>query len=250
MTHIGILTCGALDEDIQDPYGDIPDMIIAAFQRNDASLEFSVFDAINNDLPALDSCDAFLLTGSTNSSYERTPWMLNLEEFVRECARSGTKLLGICFGHQLISQALGGKVEPCERGWALGTGFYELTAQKSWMYPTLGKLDVLVLHRDQVVQLPEKSKVIAQSQFCPYFMVQHGPNILTIQGHPEFTAPILRHLTDYNIDNFTSNKIREALFSLNAPVDSDAAIKWMINFIQLEIPKRNAQYINVSAQPL
>jgi len=125
-----------------------------------------------------------------------------------------------------------------------------LTTQKSWMNPSLGKLDMLVMHRDQVAALPEKSQVIAQSQFCPYFMVQHGPNILTTQGHPEFSPDILRHLTDYNIDNFTSNKIREALTSLNAPIDAEAVVKWMINFIKIETPKRNAQYINVSAQPL
>ena len=144
--------------------------------------------------------------------------------------------MGICFGHQLITQALGGTVLPCERGWALGTGFYELTTHKSWMTPSLGKLDILVLHRDQVASLPEKSQVIAQSQFCPYFMVQHGPNTLTIQGHPEFTPDILRHLTDCNIDNFTANKIREALISLAAPIDAKATLQWMINFIK--IPKQ------------
>jgi len=250
MTHIGILQCGALDEDIQDPYGDIPDMVVSAFLRNDPGIQFSMFDAINDELPELDSCDAFLLTGSTSSSYERTPWILTLEDFVREAARTGKKMLGICFGHQLITQALGGKVEPCERGWALGTGFYELTTQKSWMNPPLGKLDILVLHRDQVSSIPAKSKVIAQSQFCPYFMLQHGTNILTTQGHPEFTPEILRHLTDANIDNFTSNKIREALTSLNASIDSDVLVNWMINFINKETPKRNAQYINAPAQTL
>jgi hypothetical protein len=81
-------------------------------------------------------------------------------------------------------------------------------------------------------------------------MVQHGSNILTIQGHPEFTPDILRHLTDYNIDNFTSNKIREALTSLAAPLDTDIVIQWMINFIKIDIPKRNAQFINVPQQPL
>lgn len=248
MTHIGILQCGALPEDIQEPYGDIPDMVITALQKIDPALTFSIFDAINDPLPELDTCDAYLCTGSTSSSYERTPWMLTLEEFIRECARKGKKLLGICFGHQLITQALGGKVAPCERGWALGTGFYELSSQKSWMHPPLGKLDILVMHRDQVSQIPERSQVIAHSQFCPYFMVLHSPHVLTIQGHPEFTPAILRHLTDSNIDNFTANKIREALSSLSAPIDADVTLQWMINFIKAEIPKRNTHYISIASQ--
>lgn len=250
MTHIGILQCGTLPEDIQEPYGDIPDMIISSFQRIDPALKFSVFDAINEELPELDECDAYICTGSTSSTYERTPWILNLEDFVRECARSGKKLLGICFGHQLISQALGGKVEPCDRGWALGTGFYELNSHKSWMTPSLGKLDMLVMHRDQVVSIPERSQIIAQSQFCPYFMVQHGPNILTVQGHPEFTPDILRYLADCNIDNFTPNKVREALTSLSAPLDADVTLQWMINFIKMAVPKHKARLENVQQQPL
>lgn len=249
MTHIGILQCGALPEDIQEPFGDIPEMVIDAFGKVDPALKFSIFDAINEELPELDACDVFLCTGSTSSSYERTPWILSLEDFVRNCACTDKKLLGICFGHQLITQALGGKVEPCDRGWALGTGFYELNSHKSWMTPALGKMDILVMHRDQVTGIPERSKTIAQSQFCPYFMVQHGPNILTVQGHPEFTPEILRFLADCNIDNFTPNKVREALTSLSAPLDAPTVIQWMINFIKMEIPKHKAKMLDAQ-QPL
>lgn len=238
--HIGILQCGTLPEDVLDEYGDIPDMLMTAFHEIEPTLQFTVYDAINTELPGLDDCDAYLCTGSTSSCYEKTPWMLNLETFIRNCFSAEKKLLGICFGHQVIAQALGGTVLPCERGWALGTGFYELTTHKSWMTPSLGKLDILVLHRDQVVSLPKKSQIIAQSQFCPYFMVQHGPNTLTIQGHPEFTPDILRHLTDYNIDNFTANKIREALTSLAAPLDANTTIQWMINFIKTPKHTRHA----------
>jgi GMP synthase-like glutamine amidotransferase len=132
----------------------------------------------------------------------------------------------------------------------LGTGFYELTTQKSWMKPSTGKVDVLVMHRDQITTLPEKSQIIAHSQFCPYFMVQHGPNILTIQGHPEFTPEVLQHLTDVNIDNFTANKIREAQATLSAPLDSANILQWMVNFIKMDIPKRKQQYLNVPQKPL
>ena len=245
MTHIGILQCGALNEEVQGPFGDIPDMVASAFQRIDPSLQFSIFDAINDELPEFDSCDAYLCTGSTSSCYEKTPWMLRLEEFIQDCAIKNKKLLGICFGHQLIAQALGGKVAPCDRGWALGTGFYELTTHKSWMRPPTGKLDILVMHRDQVASIPARSEVIAHSQFCPYFMVQHGPNVLTVQGHPEFTPNIIRHLTDSNIDNFTPNKIREALTSLIAPLDADATLQWMVNFINSESPQRNVHYLGI-----
>lgn len=242
MLHIGILQCGALPENIQGEFGDIPDMVVSAFHKAEPTLKFTIYDAISGPLPELETCDVYLCTGSTSSSYEKTPWIQALEDFIRACAKTNKKLLGICFGHQLITQALGGKVEPCDRGWALGTGFYELTTQKSWMQPALGKLDILVMHRDQVACLPKGSQVIAQSQFCPYFMVQHGSSILTIQGHPEFTPGILRHLTDCNIDNFSANKIREALTSLAAPLDADTTLQWMINFVKMSEPKRNTLY--------
>ena len=229
--HIGILRCGVLPDTASQKYGDMPDIITAAFHTIDPSIRFSVFDAIAEPLPSLDSCDAFLCTGSTSSSYDNTPWINNLQTMIRKCANSGKKVLGICFGHQVILQALGGKVEPCERGWALGTAFNELHHQKQGMQPPLQKMDILAMHRDQVSQLPEGAELLANSQFCPYFMVQFCSNILTIQGHPEFTPDIMRNLMAVNIDNFPDHKIREATISIESQLDSYTVLQWMINFI-------------------
>ncbi len=152
------------------------------FDRPDFSYE--AFDVEHMDFPqSPDDADAWLLTGSKHGAYEDHAFLPPLEDFIREVHASGKRMLGICFGHQIIAKALGGTVEKYHGGWALGRRSYELEP--------LGEVHLNAWHQDQVTQLPEGAEVVGQNDFCANAALVYGDTIFTIQPHPELQPPII-----------------------------------------------------------
>ena len=182
--RIGILQPGHAPDEVRGALGDYADMFERLLAGHDFT--FQRWDVVDNVFPdGPEAADAWLITGSRHGVYEDHPWLPRLEALVRELVASGKPLVGVCFGHQVIAKALGGKVEKFKGGWAVGRQLYdfgdETLALNAW-------------HQDQVVALPPDAQVIASNPFCDYAALVIGDNVLTIQPHPEFTAEMIEGL--------------------------------------------------------
>lgn len=228
---IGILQCDDVLDSLQPEFGNYPQMFRELMLRVDPGLEFAVYDARTGGLPDdIDDCDAYITTGSRHGVLDGLEWVDDLETFIRRLDTAKKKFVGICFGHQLMAQALGGEVERSPKGWGVGVSFNQVVGPRPWMEPFQGGLDLVVSHQDQVSRLPDGVEVLASSAFCPYYMLQRGDHLLSIQGHPEFSRDYSRALTLTREDRIPPNRVREALHSLTAGVDDELTIRWILNF--------------------
>jgi GMP synthase (glutamine-hydrolysing) len=143
-------------------------------------------------LPGPRDGDAFVITGSSSSVTERAPWMLRAEKLVREIAGAGTPLLGVCFGHQMIAQALGGEVSRNPRGREIGTVRVQRLADDPLFAGLPRDFDVQATHVDSVTRLPRGAEVLATTSLDPVAAFGVGAGIRAVQFHPEFDADVMR----------------------------------------------------------
>ena len=178
---IGILQTGHSPEEMLEAHGNYSDRFSAMLGGHDFTFEtFSVVDSVFPAGPQ--DADGWLITGSKHGAYEDHAWIPPLEDLIRAIYASTTPMIGVCFGHQIIAQALGGKVEKFDGGWSVGRTQYTLdgapVALNAW-------------HQDQVVVRPDQARVVGHSDFCANAMLAYGDHVWTIQPHPEFGADFI-----------------------------------------------------------
>ncbi|CAE6893697.1 glutamine amidotransferase-related protein [Vibrio sp. B1FLJ16] len=227
---IGIITCGYVDPPLSDNHGQYADMIETAFASVNEAMVFQNYDAIKGELPGLDECHGFILTGSVHNAYDDLPWILALVDWIRSCEARKKPLVGICFGHQIIARALGGVVEKSHKGWGLGSYEVKIVALKKWMNLAIDNARMLVSHQDQVVVVPSEMSVIAGNDFCPNFMLVKDNHILTVQGHPEFSSEFTEKLVKKRQHLLSEHQYEDAFIQLQKPNDSVLFLHWMDAF--------------------
>jgi GMP synthase-like glutamine amidotransferase len=232
---IGILETGILNETFVGRFDPYPVMFADLLDRAGPGLEYRTYSVIHGEMPGSASeCDGWLITGSRFGVYEKLDWMLALEAFVREIYRDSVPLVGICFGHQIIAQALGGEVVKSDRGWGIGLHFYQIDEARDWMGDAPARVGLYAFHQDQVVKLPPQASVFSSSDFCPYAGLSYGDSIISVQAHPEFEE-------DYElalIDTFGGIRVPqdvadEALENLRVKVqkaDTQVLAGWLAAF--------------------
>lgn len=229
---LGILRTDAVRPELKPEYGEYPDMFIALLQHSDPNLEYAVYDVELGEYPVdIDEVDAYLITGSKSSVYEDKPWIIELMEFVRELNRRHKKLLGFCFGHQLVAQALGGKTERSAKGWGVGLHTHRFTTVPSWHDQGDVDLNILVSHQDQVVAVPDSARVLAGSEFCENAVCQIGDHILTFQGHPEFVPQYSRELLSIRRERIGEAAYAAGVSSLSGIAQGQRVGSWVLNFL-------------------
>ncbi|WP_111807263.1 glutamine amidotransferase-related protein [Aeromonas allosaccharophila] len=231
--RLGILDCDRLDPDLADRFGPVySEMFIRGFAALAPELEFRVWSALDGELPEdLHECDAWLITGSRHDAYSDIPWIQALRAWIRQAHDADVKLAGVCFGHQVIAQALGGEVVKSTKGWGLGVAVHPMLADAPWMAPARDQIRILASHQDQVALLPPGATRLAGNDFCPNFMFLQGDHIVAIQGHPEFSVEYNRALIERRRGLLPDERYQSSLSSLEGAVDSATMMQWLLQFL-------------------
>jgi GMP synthase-like glutamine amidotransferase len=236
MITLGLLQCDDIADSLQAEHGNYPAMFANLFAHLDRGISWRVYDVRTGEYPAeLSECSGYLTTGSQHGINDPLDWIDRLLAFLRTLHQTGTPFFGICFGHQALARALGGTVETSSKGWGVGASFNRIIQEKPWMHPISAHLDILVSHQDQVTQLPPGAEVLAASEFCPYFMIQLGNHMASVQGHPEFTPAYSSDLMDARRARIPAERIDQGQASLEAPLDDRLLARWIVQFIEAAI---------------
>lgn len=209
--RIGILQTGYVVEALKATDGDYPDM----FERLLAGhgFTFRIYRVVDMDFPQdIHDCDGWLITGSRHGVYEDHPFIPPLEDFIRKVVAARVPLVGICFGHQIIAQAMGGRVEKWRGGWAVGAQDYDFGGDK---------VTLNAWHQDQVTELPPGSTVVGQNAFCDNAALLYGDTAFTVQAHPEFEDRFIKGMLETRAPGIVPGDLLErAEARLDAPKSS------------------------------
>lgn len=230
--NIGILKCNRVKAQFAAVHGEYPEMFANLLLPLDSELSFTVYDAEQSQLPArVDACDAYLITGSSHGVNDALPWIGQLEQFIRQLHAAHKKVIGICFGHQLIAKALGGTVARSPQGWGVGMSNNKISKHKRWMDPPHEAFNLLISHQDQVMSLPKDAEILASNQSCPFYMLQIANN-LTLQGHPEFSKSYVQALIESRKDILGIEQYEKGLASLQLNKDDALIAQWIMKFLR------------------
>ena len=185
--RIGILQAGQSPEVLKASLGDYPDMFTRLLAGR--GFDFRTYHVENMQFPASTAdADGWLITGSRHGAYEDHAFIPPLEDFIRQAYAQEIPLVGICFGHQIIAQALGGRVIKHPDGWAVGTQDYDFEGEK---------VVLNAWHQDQVVDLPADARVVGTNGFCENAALVYGDRAFTVQAHPEFDDTFIQGLIEH-----------------------------------------------------
>jgi GMP synthase-like glutamine amidotransferase len=184
--RIGILQTGQAPDILRAEAGDYPDMFTRLLSEQ--GLEFKTYLVEEMEFPSsIDACDGWLITGSRHGAYEDHAFIPPLEDFIRAAYAAQRPIVGICFGHQIIAQALGGKVEKFAQGWAVGPQTYDFEGDT---------VTLNAWHQDQVTALPPEARVVGTNAFCANAALVYGDTVFTVQAHPEFKDGFVKGLME------------------------------------------------------
>lgn len=227
--RLGILEAGEPPVSLAS-FGDYPTM----FEKllGGAALDFVRFDVRAQAYPGNQSgCDAYLVTGSADDAYGNAAWIAQLKSFLNN-VKGQVPLVGVCFGHQVMAEAFGGKVAKAVVGWGIGRHRYDVTKPQPWTGDATS-LALPASHQDQIVALPPSAEVVAGNDFCPYgVLVYRDHPAISMQLHPEFSAAYAAALAASHRGSVADGVIDAAVDSLGIPADQRIAGRWIIDFLR------------------
>lgn len=223
---IGILETGRPPAELEAVHGRYPDMFSRLLGERFATTSY---DVRSGSYPAShEDHQAFIVTGSAAGVYEDHPWIPPLIEFLRH-AKGKTKLVGVCFGHQIMAEAFGGRVAKSDRGWGVGLHCYHVREAAPWMDP-VDAFSVPVSHQDQIVEQPPQSRIIAASPFTSFGMLEYEDQpAISLQCHPEFEPGFAEALIESRRARLPDPD--GALRSLQQPSDRQMVGQWIARFL-------------------
>ena len=230
---IGLLICGRLPNAMERRGVNHARLLRDWLGPAAGKATFRTFLAYSGKLPPkIDSCDCYFVSGSASSMVDREKWMVALCNFLLVAAKAQVPVIGICFGHQALAQALGGRAAIAPKGWELGVKSWKIVREEGWMRECSKKLTLLSIHRDQVVKLPPRSVRVASNDRCPNGLFRLANHAIGMQGHPEFTPEIFAELLETRKTLFSDEERKAALDSLDQPTHASDMARWCVNFVE------------------
>jgi len=223
---LAVLETGHPPENLAERFGDYPDMY-RRMLRLEAPL--TSYDVQAGELPERpEDHDAYIVSGSPAGVYDPLPWIGQLTGFLQQ-AKGRTKLVGICFGHQVMAQAFGGNVIKSPKGWGVGLHFYQVARRQAWMDEASG-VAIPASHQDQVVEAPPGTIVTLTSGFTPFAGLAYTDQpAISFQPHPEFSPAFAKALIEARQGSLENPEA--AKHTLDGANDNARIGKWIGSFL-------------------
>jgi GMP synthase-like glutamine amidotransferase len=217
-----ILQTGDVPLPLRDRFDPYPEMFHRMFAEAGEGFDYETVRAHDGvPLPDPASLDGVLITGSAAGVYEDHAWLAPLRDFIRRAYAANTPMLGICFGHQIMADALGGEVRKSEKGWGIGRHVYGVTQRPSFLGGNRSEFAVACSHQDQVITPPAEAEVFLSSDFTPHAgLVYRNGRAISLQPHPEFEDDYALALTELRRGKAPDEVIETAKASISRPSDS------------------------------
>ncbi|KAK0637072.1 class I glutamine amidotransferase-like protein [Bombardia bombarda] len=204
----------------------------------DQILTLTRHDVVNdlNSYPALDAIDAILITGSRHNAFGDDDWITALVEFTRKALLTGgrVRVIGVCFGHQIVGRTMGVLVDRSDRGWEVSVTEIRLTEKGRELFGGRETLRIQQMHRDQVFALPAGAELLAETDVCPNQGFVVPGKVITVQGHPEFTDFIMEELLKarHATGLFTDDMFQSGLERNKQQADGELIASVFVKFLQ------------------
>jgi GMP synthase-like glutamine amidotransferase len=208
-------------------------MFVRLFEGVGAQWQMDIFNTMRGEYPAsFDNYDAVLLTGSRADSFSSEAWVVELRRQVTQLLEQRKKMVGVCFGHQLIALCMGAQVGRAPQGWGAGRMTYD------WHRPDLPLSDqrfeiaLLASHQDQVFELPKGAQLVASSDFCPVASFTVGNEVFCIQPHPEFEVGLSAKLIERRREVLGEEKYTSSRQSLEHGHEGEHIARMVVEFLE------------------
>jgi GMP synthase-like glutamine amidotransferase len=232
---IGILDCDDIIDELVDDFTSYAKMfedLLRGAEPSRSSIEFVAYKACHGEFPStVAECDAYLITGSKTGVYDDVVWRAPLRKLIQEIYDAGINIVGICFGHQLLADVLGGKAEKSDKGWGIGAIRHQRQSEHERLEGMPESLTLLFSHQDQVTKLPPNAKCLYGNDFCENGAFSIGNQVLAFQGHPEFTKEYSERLMNLRSSRYPKDIFEGGLASLTQNIDEQSVAHWMWTFL-------------------
>ncbi|KKB07385.1 glutamine amidotransferase-related protein [Devosia chinhatensis] len=219
---ITIIEVGRVPDALRDRFVPYSDMFPLIFEGDGHSFTHDVVSVVSGQqLPDPTTLEGIVITGSSAGVYEDHGWLEPLRTFIREAYAARVPMLGICFGHQIMADALGGQVRKSEKGWGLGRHTYRVVERPDFMVDAPQTLSIACSHQDQVIEPPAEAEVILASDFTPNAgLAYKSGRALSFQPHPEFADAYSLALAELRRGIAADDVVEKALSSFDTKSDS------------------------------
>ena len=216
MITVNILLCDTFPGRLPASIPNYESLFFDLFAATGEQVNYRIYQAWQGELPRSISRDElYLIPGSLDAAYDDKPWIVNLLKWIEFAFCHAARLMGVCFGHQAIARALGGEVARFDGGFGTGVRASRVLDDEMKPYFPNQEMRLLYSHHDQVTLLPQDAVLCATSDFCVNESYRIGHQVITFQGHPEFTVAYSRHLLTNCSDDEDPSVVQAALSSLD-----------------------------------